>query len=355
MFPEWPRAISEYLMNYIKGDYNRQAGEILTDFEAIKRRTNLSKEELLEVTCLQCNKPAKKGAIIGLICPICELNVQRRDYKLTKRRLRCLKAGCAGVLEVQESKEYYYCENCKDPEYEKMQLSSDKHPEMFEKVKGVSAEKVAALDLVLVAPRHLFRMPYSLHEKTTLASVVLKKEQIDSFSPKDASPMGIKIVPYLPENEEGEAKQLLAAALDWKRGQVNAEEKYEKKNYTQYDNIEISGVTESMFPPPIKKLLKGLKEGKKRGLFILITFLRSLNFPADYINVRIREWNKLNEPPLKEGYIKGQIDWQLKQKKKILPPNYDNKSFYADLGLLDKKPEVKNPIVEVMRALRRSR
>ena len=111
-----------------------------------------------------------------------------------------------------------------------------------------------------------------------------------------------------------------------------------------------------MFPKPIKKLLKGLKEGKKRGLFILITFFRALGFDAGYINNKIKEWNELNEPKLKDGYVRSQIDWHLKQKKKILPPNYDNESFYKDLGLFDvgEKPKVKNPLVEVMRELRKS-
>ena len=84
-----------------------------------------------------------------------------------------------------------------------------------------------------------------------------------------------------------------------------------------------------------------------------MTFLKSTGFSAEYINNKIREWNKLNEPPLKEGYVKGQMDWHLKQKKQILPPNYGNDAFYKDLGLLDKKPEVKNPIVEVARNLRK--
>ena len=118
-------------------------------------------------------------------------------------------------------------------------------------------------------------------------------------------------------------------------------------------DLSISGVTEDIFPEPIKKLLLGLEDGKKRGLFILLTFLRSLNFQPDYINSRIREWNKLNKPPLKDGYIKSQIEWHLKQKRKILPPNYKNESFYKDIGLLDSKPEAKNPISEVVRRLRR--
>ena len=100
------------------------------------------------------------------------------------------------------------------------------------------------------------------------------------------------------------------------------------------------------------KLLRGLKDGKKRGLFVLITFLRSLNFTPEFINERIRKWNELNEPPLREGYIRSQIEWHLKQKKQILPPNYNNNSFYKDLNLLDHKPSAKNPIVEVIRKLK---
>lgn len=356
-FPEWPRAISEYLMSYIKRDYNKQAAEILTNFEAIKKRTNLSKEELTGTACLKCNSPAVKGQIVRFRCPVCNLEVERRDVKLTKRRLKCLDNKCGGVLEVIDTREYYYCETDKDPDNENLHLSSEKHPEFFEKVRGVSAEKVASLDLVLVAPRHLFRMPYSLHEKTTLASVVLKKEQIESFSPKDANPLSVKPVQYMPENEDEEAKRLLIAALEWKNNLTSEEEKREEKRYKSmsYGPVNFTGVTEEMFPPPIKKLLKGLRDGKKRGLFILITFLRTLGFSPEYMNQRIREWNKLNEPPIKEGYIKSQIEWHLKQKKQILPPNYANEAFYKDLGLLDKKPEVKNPIVEVMKSLRRNR
>ena len=109
-----------------------------------------------------------------------------------------------------------------------------------------------------------------------------------------------------------------------------------------------------MFPPPIIKLLKGLQDGKKRGLFVLLTFFRSVDLSPEYINKKIREWNKLNDPQLKEGYIKSQIDWHLKQKRRILPPNYSNQNFYKDLNLIDpnSQPKDKNPIVEVMRKVR---
>jgi len=357
MFPEWPRAICRYLMSYIRRDYNLKVGEILR-IEDIEKRTGLTKEDLTGFNCINCGARAKKGSIVKLECGLCSLRAERRNVKLTKRRLKCLNNDCAGILEVVGEDDYYYCENCKDPESEKLPLGNNKYPESFEEVKGVSAEKIASLDLVLVAPRHLFRAPYSLHEKTALASIVLEKGELSGFTPRDADPMNVKIRNFMPENEEGEGRELLASALDWSKTQKAGEDDIEKKKYKKFEKIDASGVNEGMFPPVIKKLLLGLKgDGKKRGLFVLITFLRSLGFSGEYINSKIREWNKKNAPTLKEGYVKSQIDWHLRQKKQILPPNYANDSFYKDIGLLEagKEPKTKNPIVDVLRELRRKR
>ncbi len=352
MFPEWPRAMVAYLMHYIRQEYNVRAAAILANTDAIEQRTSVSQEELTERYCLICNTPAKKGTIRVFTCPVCSSSLERRDSTVIQRKLRCLREQCSGIPELVEEREYYYCENDTDPENEKLPLSSEKHPENFDKKAAVSASKIASLDLVLVAPRHLFRMPYSLHEKTALASVVLTKSELESFSPRDAHPLTVQIKPYLPEEVQGEARRLLSEALEWKKAQEKYEQKYEKKTYEHYD-VPLTGVTEVMFPESIKKLLQGLKDGKKRGLFILITFLKSLQFSPAYIEQAVYEWNTKNEPPLKEGYIKSQLTWHLRQKKKILPPNYDNQSFYKDLNLLSKKPEAKNPLVEVMRKLKK--
>lgn len=357
-FPEWPRVISEYLMQYIKPKYNLEVGKIISFRDIAKRSNKFVKEESKMIYCSQCNKRAKKGAIATFSCPVCGLTMNRRDYQITKRRLKCVNEGCAGVLEITPGKEYYYCENCKDKENEKIALNSEQHPEYFNEMRGEDAEQYGKLDLVLVASRHLFRMPYSLHEKTSLASVVITKEQLDGFDPKDADPLRIKILPFIPENREREAEQLLIEALKWKERYTSDEEKLEKKRYAQsgqgkgFENIDFSNVNESMFPAPIKKLLKGLHDGRKRGLFVLLTFLRSLSYQPEKIVEMIQEWNKRNTPPLKEGYLKSQFDWMFRQRKKIMPPNYDNESFYADLQLIDKKPESKNPVVDVMKALK---
>ncbi len=360
-FPEWPRAICEYLMNFVKKDYNKKAGEVMGGIEKIEERTELSREDFVESNCPVCGKPAKKGEMIELRCSECGFSIQRKDVKLTKRKLICPQNGCPGILELKEKKDYYVCEYCSGVSSINKRETSGKYKTTFtrEAVEGeefgeeISGAKFGASDLVLVSPRHLFRMPYSLHEKTALASVVVDKSEIESFDPvKDANPLKIKIRNFMPENKESEALRLLRNALEWKKKKLEESGESEKRKYEGYEEINLKGVDEKMFPKPIKKLLNGLKDGRKRGLFILITFLKTLGFSPEYINEKIREWNNKNEPPLKEGYVKSQIEWHLRQKRKILPPNYGNESFYRDLGLIDEKPKVKNPIVEVIRQVR---
>src|SRR3989338_3023589 len=361
MFPEWPRAICEFLTWSIRIEYNKVVSALDINFEALEERTNLSKEEITETMCERCGKPSKKGKIVEFKCPECGTTIKRKDFKITKRKLNCISDGCFGKFEIASEEDYYFCENCnttsinkrEEEEGKKIIYSSSLKKEIQysdEFSTGISANALAGLDLVLVAPRHLFRMPYSLHDKTALVSAVITKNEIDKFDPlKDAQPMDVKVREFMPNNIAGEATRLLMNALDWKKKNVSEEEISQKKSYGQYEKINVKGVSEEMFPRPIKKLLKGLKDGKKRGLFVLITFFRTLNFSPEYINGKIREWNKLNEPPLKEGYVKVQIDWHLKQKKQIFPPNYSNDNFYKDLGLIEELPKAKNPISEVLK------
>src|SRR3989338_4187172 len=359
-FPEWPRAICVYLMNLIRPDFSRQTHNI-SNIQALAFRTNKKKEDLLRVICPQCGKPVKQDKWIVLKCDYCSSEIKQKKSVIARKRiLRCEK--CSGIMNMANEEEFFECPDCKITNISKLTMKDSKNTKYTvdartENVarmdKGLHERDTGGFDLVLVAQRHLFRMPYSLHEKTALASVVLSKEDLESFSPRNANPFNIKFRDYLPKSENEEGKNLLIAALEWQREFNKEEERVEKKRYEGYEKIKLEGVTEDMFPKPIKKLLRGIGDGKKRGLFILLTFLKSLNFPEEYIQVKIREWNKLNDPHLKEGYIKSQIDWHLRQKKQIMPPNYNNESFYKDLGLLDETPKAKNPIVEVMRLVRK--
>ncbi len=212
-------------------------------------------------------------------------------------------------------------------------------------VRDFSAPKEVVPDLILVSPRHLFRTPYSLHEKTALASVVLSKEELADFHPHDANPLKVKIKNFTPDSQENEAKELLMQALDWNKNQFK-EEQTEKKDFSP---IKLSKISNDLFPPSIKKILQGVADGKKRALFILLNLFRFIGMEKQEIEKRIDEWNKKNNPPLRQGYIKAQLDWSYRNKP-VMPPNFD-KDYYKGIGIQpsDKELRFKNPVTYMLK------
>lgn len=205
-------------------------------------------------------------------------------------------------------------------------------------VKDFEASKKVMPDIVLVSPRHLFRAPYSLHEKG-LSSIVLEEKEIADFEPKLADPLRVKVKNFYPEAVEGEARELLISALDWSKS------KQEKKKETrEFKEIKLDR-GKINHPPCVELILKGLQDGKKRALFILINYFRSLGFEFEEVEKKLEEWNKLNKPALKQGYINSQISWYQRQKK-MLPPNCD-KDYYKGIGVCQPDPfcpKIKNPV-----------
>ncbi len=218
-------------------------------------------------------------------------------------------------------------------------------------IRDYQASKEVMPDLVLVAPRHLFRMPYSLHEKTSLASVVLTKEELENFQLTDASPMKLSssdIREFTPDCKEGEASELLLQALDWDR-ENNQEKSFSESRENVFKQIKLDKISEEHFPPCVKNILKGISDGKKRALFVLINLFRSVGMDKDEIEKRIYDWNKKNEVPLREGYVQTQISWAYR-KKPIMPPNC--KEFYQGVGVC--QPDdfcklIKNPVNYLVR------
>ncbi len=213
-------------------------------------------------------------------------------------------------------------------------------------IKDFQAPKEVMPDLILVSPRHLFRTPYSLHEKTALASVVLDADKISEFELKDADPMQVKIKKFMPDVKGGEAKELLVQALDWNR-QATPEKK-QRKDF-DYKPIKLVNLSEKNFPPCIQNILKGIKDGKKRALFALINLFRSVGMEREELEQRIEDWNKKNKPQLRQGYIKSQLSWTYR-KKPIMSPNC--KEFYQGIGVC--QPDtfckfVKNPVNYVIK------
>ncbi len=206
--------------------------------------------------------------------------------------------------------------------------------------------EVVDVDTILISSRHLCRMPYCYNEKSGLISVVIKPEEIKSFSRVDAKPENVRNILKFFDRENvipNEAEQLFVQAMDYKPEIKEEEELFKKK--TNYEDLQ-EAVPEDLFPPCIKYILKGLDDGKKRAVFILINFLASAGWGWDQIEKRLKEWNKCNKESLKEVYWKGQLKYTKKHGKK-LPPNCTNEMYYTGMKMCfpdNLCRKVKNPV-----------
>lgn len=229
-------------------------------------------------------------------------------------------------------------------------ISNLMHKDRKSYVKDFEAPKQVMPDILLVSSRHLFRIPYSLHEKTSLSSVVIDKSEISNFKINDANPLRVRVKNFYPQADKEEARELLLQAIDWSRERKGEEheKKQEKtdREKKQYGEIIIKDLTPNLYPPCILEILKGMKQdGRKRALFILINFFKSLKLSNEEIESKIEEWNKKNYKPLNQGYIKSQLSWHSKQKS-VLPPNCIREN-YKDLAICKKDNfcnTIKNPV-----------
>jgi len=185
-----------------------------------------------------------------------------------------------------------------------------------------------------------------------LASVVLDLKDIKNFDIRDADPFKAIPKPFKLEPTPGEAANLLRRALEFIPPEKEEPETQEIKTLgkKKFKEIEIPNLTPDLYPPTIKVILKGMpSDGRKRALFILLNFFRSLKVSEEELKSLVEGWNKKNYEPLKSGYIKSQITWHLRTQPKM-PPNYD-KPHYRELGLAPTASEIKakNPVSYVIR------
>ena len=214
--------------------------------------------------------------------------------------------------------------------------------------------KIVSMDIF--GSRHLFRMPYSLHESTLLVSLPIKPENIDRFKKEDATIDKAKVEgKFLISKEKSDGEGLVVEALDW-ASKYKVEVREELPQMRKF--VKVKEIPEAYFPPCIKHLLNGLTDGKKRGLFILITFLRNMGWADEKIQDRVFEWNEKNLPPLRSNYLRSQLRWHFRQDRNLIPPNCNNDVFYKQLGLYDicckeiDHTKVKNPVSVPLRNLK---
>ena len=241
-FPEWPRYIAGYLFQKIREPMNQEILR-LTDRETLKQKGELVSEHL----CPKCGKPTTKKKFFKFICsdPICKGKVEGP----IKKRSVMLCPTCNAKMNLVEEREIDFCESCKintaqieasTSNYGGQIIGGDATFKREDTIKSTED----AVDVVLVSARHLFRAPYSLHEKTALASTVLEKEEIENFQLKDADPLKVKVRNFLPLPEKDEAAELLRQSIEW--GIKNAP----KMSSTKWDGkpLDLQGVkiTENM-------------------------------------------------------------------------------------------------------------
>ncbi|HLC60422.1 MAG TPA: hypothetical protein VJJ52_03250 [Candidatus Nanoarchaeia archaeon] len=223
-------------------------------------------------------------------------------------------------------------------------------------VKKFNPDSILQMDTLLISPRHLYRMPYSLHEKSGLVSVPLNPEKVMLFKKEFALPDKVKISSHKfldrTNAEREEAKRLFVEALDF---HAKEDDETEPKSGKEFEGP-ASALPEELFPPCIKTILNGLEDGRKRALFVLVNYFTSIGWDYDMIEKKLKEWNDKNREPLKEIYLIGQVRYHKQQRKKILPPNcprrennvvlINQQNYYTDLRVCSPDSfcaKIKNP------------
>ena len=207
--------------------------------------------------------------------------------------------------------------------------------------------KVIDIDTILITSRHLFRMPYSLNEKSGLVSVPIAKEKITKFERHWGEPKFVK--PEFNTNYEF----LKYDDKYGKDGNILLEKVYSDEDYMydemylEYENkmrgdsknlmFEINEeVTLKDFPGCINYVLKAeMRDGRKRALFLLLTFLTSIKWTLETVEQIVNEWNEKLPEPLKQNYIAAQFSWFKAQSKILSPPNFNNANYYSGIGIPD--------------------
>lgn len=225
--------------------------------------------------------------------------------------------------------------------FEELQkLTSKSYKELIEK-NTLNPYSLLDIDTVLISSRHLYRMPYTLNEKSWLVSVPVDPAKVLTFNKTDAEARNVIVKGnFLDKNNIaiGDARRLIVQAFDYS---IKEEEKQEKEF-----EVPSEAISENYFPPCIKLILNGLHDGRKRALFILLNFLSSTGYSYEEMEQIIRAWNVKNSEPLRETYFLGQLKYHKVQRKKIAPPNCDNKAYMIDIGVC--KPDafcakIRNP------------
>lgn len=318
LFPEGVRRIFPYLGERIKPAILEalKKEELLN----ISQQLNIPPERILKQLCTHCHAPVPKETAAEFVCTACDTHVnQVKDSETTTDSSYKICPKCSKFMERVAFT--IHCKTCKSTRFEEV----------------LDITPILNMDTVLISSRHLYRMPYSLHEKTGLVSLPIDPEKILQFEPAQASPHNLVISKFrfldTAHVIPGEGRQLLVESFDFKP--KIEDDAQPGKTFFKKPEMDIpeTALPFDYFPHCIKKGLEGLKDGKKRFVFILINFLRSVGWSYDQIEKLIEEWNQRNQEPLREVVWRGQLRYHQQQNKNMLPPNCAASGYYDDLGI----------------------
>ena len=215
--------------------------------------------------------------------------------------------------------------------------------------------KCVEIDTILISSRHLIRMPYSFHEKSGLISIPVNPLKISDFKREEAKienvdPLNYKNHEFLNYHskygKDGDSLLLKCEELDDRRYEevvknVSKRKKFEESGKIEYTNslfgnfLEITqNIKREHFPNTIKYVLENkFKDGRKRALFLLLTFLYSIKYEKKVVEELVSKWNNLQETPLRKEYVEAQFQWFNNKEDAISPPNFDNPNYYENIGI----------------------
>ncbi len=236
---------------------------------------------------------------------------------------------------------------------------SESETEARQKI-GLNAEPFLVIDTLLISSRHMYRMPYSMHEKSGLVSIPVDVNKIMSFTKEQATAEKVRVGEHAfmerKYARQNEAEKLFIAAFDFGKTQMVEAKKKEGREFSgEIEEIE-GKIPEQYFPACIKKMLEGVADGRKRALFVLVNFLRCCNYGDAEVEAIIKEWNSRNREPLPPLQIATHLSYTKNKQEKILPPNCSNLSYYKEIGI-ECTPECgtcKNPVAEAKQIYRRA-
>lgn len=324
LFPEGVRRIALYLTDKIKP----KLLSYIKQHDSLPRLSQeLGSELSLKLLCSTCKKEQVLQQKFQFICQRCETSIF-----------------------VDKDESFKTCPQCKAI-MQKVDLSSPRCKScggtFFTETFDISA--LLQVDTVLISSRHLYRMPYSLHEKSGLVSVPCDPYKVLDFDRTTAKPESISFTyKFLSQNTvvTGEAIRLILEAFDYQPAIKDDKALHGLQQSQHFEDLQ-QQIPMDLFPPCMKLGFVGLKDGKKRFLFAATNFLKSAGYSAAEITTIFEEWNKKNPEPLREVILKSHLRYQQQHHTKVLPPNCDNKAYYVELGICQPDPlcrRIKNPI-----------